>query len=110
MNVFMTNLSALLKKKFLLQIRDPRTLIIEVVFPIVFIFSGLGLATIKFLKDGHPRLMSPTVFPSPNPMYYNSPYADAFVGKYYNTLNATEWTVANKVLLADKPSKTNYKD
>lgn len=97
MTVFFTNLSALLKKKFLLQIRDPRTLIIEVVFPIVFIFSGLGLATIKFLKDGHPRLLSPTIFPSPNPLYYNSPYGDTFVDSYFNTLNATEWSTPNKV-------------
>lgn len=55
----MTNLSALIKKKFLLQIRDPRTLVIEIVFPIIFIFAGLGLATLKFIKDGHPRLLSP---------------------------------------------------
>jgi hypothetical protein len=72
MTIFFTNLRALLKKKFLLQIRDPRTLIIEIVFPIAFIFGGLGLSTIKFLKDGHPRLMSPTLFPSPNLLYYNS--------------------------------------
>ena len=87
----MTNLTALMKKKFLLQVRDPRTLIIELVFPIIFIFSGLGLATIKFLKDGHPRLLSPTIFPSPSPLYYNSPYGDNFVNQYYK-LNTSEWS------------------
>jgi hypothetical protein len=81
--IFTTNLRALLKKKFLLQIRDPRTLVIELLFPIGFIFGGLGLATIKFLKDGHPRLLSPTIFPEPSPLYYNSPYGDTFVNSYF---------------------------
>jgi len=69
--IFFTNLKALTKKKFLLQIRDPRTLMIELVFPIIFIFAGLALSNIKFLKDGHPRLLSPTIFPAPNNLYYN---------------------------------------
>ncbi len=63
MNVFMTNLRALTKKKFLLQVRDVRTLVIEIAFPIFFIFAGLALSNIKFLKDGHPRVLSPTLFP-----------------------------------------------
>lgn len=48
---------------------------IELVFPIIFIFAGLALSNIKFLRDGHPRLLSPTIFPSPNELYYNTPVA-----------------------------------
>lgn len=43
-NVFTLNLLALMKKKILLLIRDPRNLFIEIVFPIVFIFAGLALS------------------------------------------------------------------
>jgi hypothetical protein len=70
-NVFMLNLRALLKKKFLLQVRDQRTLIIELLFPIIFIFVGLALATNKPIKEGKPRLMSPSIFPEPSHLYYN---------------------------------------
>lgn len=71
MNVFFQNLKALLKKKALLQVRDPRTLIIEMMFPIIFIFAGLALATIKPIREGVPRLLSPSIFPTPSHLYYN---------------------------------------
>ena len=71
MNVFMLNLKALLKKKFLLAVRDPRTLIIDMLFPIIFIFAGLALATIKPIKEGKPRDLSPTIFPQPSHLVYN---------------------------------------
>jgi hypothetical protein len=61
--VFFQNLKALLKKKFLLQIRDARTLLIEMLFPILFIFAGLALATIKPIREGIPRPLSPSIYP-----------------------------------------------
>jgi hypothetical protein len=68
----MLNLRALIKKKFLLQIRDPRTLIIEIFFPIIFIFVGLALATIKPIREGKARALSPSIFPKPSHLYYNN--------------------------------------
>ena len=84
----MLNLTALLKKKLLLQVRDPRTLIIEIFFPIIFIFVGLALANVKVFKDGIPRLLSPSLFPQPSHLYYNSPSfndekTDTFVTDYF---------------------------
>jgi hypothetical protein len=67
----MLNLRALIKKKFLLQIRDPRTLIIEIFFPIIFIFVGLALATIKPIREGKARALSPSIFPNPSHLYFN---------------------------------------
>ncbi|TNV87329.1 hypothetical protein FGO68_gene5519 [Halteria grandinella] len=69
-NVFFLNLRALIKKKLLLQIRDPRTLIIEVVFPIAFIFLGLGLASVKVIREGIPRPLDISNFPQQS-LYYN---------------------------------------
>lgn len=69
-----------MKKKFLLQIRDVRTLIIEMLFPIIFIFAGLALATIKPIREGQPRLMSPSTFPAPSHLYYNDKIPAAHVG------------------------------
>jgi ATP-binding cassette, subfamily A (ABC1), member 3 len=62
-NTFMLSLKSLLKKKWLLYVRDPRTLIIEMMFPIIFIFLGLFLATIKPIREGVPRPLNPTLFP-----------------------------------------------
>lgn len=62
-NTFMLSLRSLLKKKWLLYVRDPRTLIIEMMFPIIFIFLGLFLATIKPIREGVPRPLNPTLFP-----------------------------------------------
>ena len=75
----------------------------------MFIFAGLGLATIKFLRDGHPRLLSPTIFPSPNPLIYNAPYGSVFVGNYYS-LNRTEWSDPYGVNFVTDPTKDNYMD
>lgn len=46
MNVFFIQFKALLKKKLLMQFRDLRTLIIELIFPIILIIVGLALAKI----------------------------------------------------------------
>jgi ATP-binding cassette, subfamily A (ABC1), member 3 len=62
-NTFMLSLKSLLKKKWLLYVRDPRTLIIEMMFPIIFIFLGLFLATIKPIREGVTRPLNPTLFP-----------------------------------------------
>jgi len=68
---FLLSLSALLKKKLLVQIRDPRTLAIEMVFPIIFIFAGLALATIRPIKPGVARVLTPTMMPTPSHLVYN---------------------------------------
>jgi hypothetical protein len=62
----------LIKKKFFLQVRDTRTLIIELVFPIIFIFAGLGLATIKPIRQGIARPLTPAIMP-PSHLYFNNP-------------------------------------
>jgi hypothetical protein len=55
----------------LLSIREPRTLVIEIIFPIVLIVAGLALATVKIFFDGSPRIMSPSIFPEPSHLIYN---------------------------------------
>ena len=40
-------------------------------FPIIFIVVGLALATIKPVREGKPRLLSPSIFPEPSNLYYN---------------------------------------
>lgn len=71
MNNFFLSLKALLKKKFLVQVRDPRTLVIEMLFPIIFIFAGLALATRKPIMPGIPRVLTPTMLPSPSHLVFN---------------------------------------
>ena len=71
-NTFMLSLRSLLKKKWLLYVRDPRTLIIEMMFPIIFIFLGLFLATIKPIREGVPRPLSPTILPQPSHLVFNN--------------------------------------
>lgn len=52
-----------MKKKFLMQIRDKKTLTIDTIFPIILILAGLALATISIFKNGVPREMSPYIYP-----------------------------------------------
>jgi hypothetical protein len=70
-NTFLLSLKSLLKKKLLVQIRDPRTMIIEMLFPIIFIFIGLFLATIKPIREGVPIVLSPELFPEPSNIVFN---------------------------------------
>lgn len=46
-----------------MQFRQPRTLMIEMFFPIVLIVAGLALSKIAVIKTGVPREMSPSIFP-----------------------------------------------
>lgn len=61
---FFLHFRALLRKRFLMQRRDTKTLAIDTIFPILLIIVGLALSTISFFKDGVPREMSPFIFPT----------------------------------------------
>ena len=41
------------------------------VFPIIFIFAGLALATRKPIQPGIPRVLTPTMLPSPSHLAFN---------------------------------------
>jgi hypothetical protein len=61
-----------MKKRFLMQIRDKKTLTIDTIFPIILILAGLALATISIFKDGVPREMSPYIYPEESlQQFYN---------------------------------------
>lgn len=70
---FMLNLFALMKKKLTLQIRDVRTLMIEIFFPIIFIFAGLALANFAPFSNGRMKDLTLNQFPSPSHLIYNNP-------------------------------------
>jgi hypothetical protein len=40
-------------------------------FPIIFIFAGLVLATMKPIQPGIPRVLTPTMLPSPSHLAFN---------------------------------------
>lgn len=62
----------IMKKRFLMQIRDKKTLTIDTIFPIILILAGLALATISIFKDGVPREMSPYIYPEESlQLFYN---------------------------------------
>jgi hypothetical protein len=48
-------------------------------FPIIFIFLGLFLGTIKPIREGKPRSLSPLLFPAPSNLLFNEviPHGDA---------------------------------
>eukprot|EP00347_Sterkiella_histriomuscorum_P002219 403369012 len=106
-DIFFTQLGALLKKKFILQVRDFRTLVIELIFPIFLIFCGLALASISIFKDGQARQITPAIFPKPNPLFINSPYSDSFYQTYFAP-NTTLWSAAQKQVFAFAPNSTNF--
>ena len=61
----------------------------------VIIIVGMAISTVKMWYDGGPRFLSPTIFPSPNPLAYNTNPtnggdANDFVNNYLIT-NASEW-------------------
>ena len=71
-SVFWTQLRAMLRKKFLMQVRDSKTLSIDTIFPIFLILVGFALATVSFFKNGPSRQMTPFLYPSPLQMFYNA--------------------------------------
>mmetsp|Transcript_5474 Transcript_5474/g.5006 ORF Transcript_5474/g.5006 Transcript_5474/m.5006 type:complete len:80 (-) Transcript_5474:490-729(-) len=71
MNLFWLQFSEQFKKKILLQIRDLRSLCVEILFPIILILAGLGLIKLVFVEETQTGFMSPTMFPVNN-LLYNS--------------------------------------
>ena len=62
-NVFFLHFWFIMKKRFLMQIRDSKTLTVDTIFPIILILVGLALSTISIFKDGVPREMTPYIYP-----------------------------------------------
>lgn len=67
------------------------------------IIVGLALATVKIFYDGKPRLMSPSIFPEPNQLVYNTnglvgaTNPTNFITKYFP--NGPEWNLNEAVTL-----------
>lgn len=65
-NVFFLHFRALIRKRILMQIRDQKILVVEVLFPVLMIILGMYLATIEILKSGGPLVLSvPDIYPNP---------------------------------------------
>lgn len=74
-NKFCVDLNASLYKRLIQLIRDYKTLILEVVCPILLVLIGLIIANIDFVKDSPPKEFSTNLLPTPqNTFYVNSPY------------------------------------
>jgi len=52
--VFTTHVYFILKKKFLMTVRDRRSLFVELIFPIFLIFSGLAAGSVAIFSDNKP--------------------------------------------------------
>ena len=78
---FCAQLYQLTRKKILMQLRDKKTLFIDIVFPILLIIVGLELATIAVIKAGPDRPLMPNDLYKPydisNKFYINSKSSNA---------------------------------
>lgn len=98
---FFLHFCALLRKRFLMQIRDRKTLAVDTIFPILLIIVGLALSTISFFKEGPPREMSPFIYTDTLDMVYNEnsalindklqnlPEVDAFWKQTWQAMNSS---------------------
>lgn len=70
---FPKQVTQLIRKKILMQLRDQKTLLIDVLFPIILILVGLALATIAIFTRGPDRDLTMSVlYPDvPNTFVYN---------------------------------------
>jgi hypothetical protein len=114
-STFLLSLRSLLRKKFFLQIRDQRTLIIEMLFPIIFIFVGLFLATIKPIKEGSPRYLSPEIMPTPSHLVYNDKIPHPTMLDTKSEMISSEfsesfWDMKQPVNIDFSKGDTNYTD
>jgi len=74
-NKFCVDLNASLYKRLIQLIRDYKTLILEVVCPILLVLIGLIIANIDFIKDSPPKEFTINLLPTPqNTFFVNSTY------------------------------------
>jgi len=57
----------LIRKRILMQIRDQKILVVEILFPVLMIILGMYLATIEILKSGQALTLSAPEIYTPNP-------------------------------------------
>ena len=70
---FKAEMCALMKKKVLVQARDLRSCIMDIVLPSLMIFIGIYVAQLEIIPEGHPtRALSLYDYPSNIPLVRNS--------------------------------------
>ena len=69
---FLTHFVALVKKKVLVMVRDPKSFTMDFFFPIILIYMGLYVSRINLLSEDYPkRSLSAYDFPDGNGLIYN---------------------------------------
>jgi hypothetical protein len=66
----------LLKKRILMQIRDRKTLTIDLVFPLLLIIVGIFLTQVSFFSETGERQMTPFLYPEPLNIWKNNEARD----------------------------------
>ena len=70
---FFLHTKMIIKKKLLMQVRDIKTLSIDLLFPIILILVGLVLATTEFFTQGGERTLNPMdIYPMPQNLFENN--------------------------------------
>lgn len=71
-SLFFLHMTAIMKKKILMQVRDMKTLVVDTIFPVTLIIFGMYLATVQVIKNGQSREMSVSgIYPAPINFIYN---------------------------------------
>jgi len=70
--MFCAHLSACLTKRFLQIIRDKKTFVLEVFCPILLIFTGLLVTSVRIINDSPPRQVTMDLLPNPQQIKVNS--------------------------------------
>ena len=69
---FCTHFLALVKKKLLVMVRDPKSFLMDFFFPMSLIYFGLYVSTIDLISQDYPkRIVSAYGFPHGLPLIYN---------------------------------------
>ena len=71
-SVFFLHFFALLLKKLILSKRNIKGLLVDLLVPILLIIIGVGLSTISFYRNSAQRPLSPTLFPNPQRVMFNT--------------------------------------
>ena len=96
--IFWMHFWALVRKRFIYFKRDRKSLICEILLPIVIIFLGMSVTKIQFIRSTSDQNYNPSIFGEETQLWVNdqSTSQDLPTKNFQTMIPATEWDVLTK--------------
>lgn len=91
MQLFITHVHALIRKRLIYFKRDRRGLTCEIIIPCLVAFFGLALTLIQFINSSPEHLIEPRIYSTPISIIYSGIASEASMSQLTSNLHSEDW-------------------